>query len=208
MTFEAMMKKPTDNESLWRRLRDAEVLDAFCDLLFGQRKKQAELLEQLEQWGISSSGPAISRFSDRYCSEWTFSRARRMAGEIAAGPELDEIQRRIVAEKVFNLAARPDIDDATLLRLRDQEIKLATVRQNDERLKQNEVRLGQAQETIDLQKRKIEALEAQAEAAMKAAERAKEAVKGGSMDDKTREALLAEVDAIMLGKPKPQREVV
>lgn len=201
-----MDKKPTDNESLWRRLHQAEVLEDFCDMLFGQRKKQAELLEQLEKWNISSSGAAISRFSDRHRSEWTLARARRMAAEVKDGPDLDDMQRGIVAEKVFNLAASPDIDDVTLLRLRDQEIKLATIRQNDEKLRQNEVRLRQAQETIDMQRRKIEALEAQAAAAAAAAQRAKEAVKGGSMDDSTREALLAEVDAIMLGKPKPQRE--
>jgi multidrug resistance efflux pump len=122
------------------------------------------------------------------------------------GTNLDEAQRKVVAERLYNLAASPHISEKALLKMRDQEIALATVRQNDERLKQNERKLEQAQETIDLQKRKIEALEAQAEAAAKAAERAKEAVKGGTMDDGTREALLAEVDAIMLGKPKPQKE--
>lgn len=64
--------------------------------------------------------------------------------------------------------------------------------------------LDQAQKKLDQAERKIAALEAQAAAAKKAAERAKEAVKGGTMDEGTRATLLAEVDAIMLGKPRPK----
>lgn len=197
-----------DNQSLWKRLHQAEVLEEFCELMFAQELRYEDLLEQLEKWQIPSSMGALSRFSDSHRSQWTLERAKRQYESMLAdeGVNLDEAQRKIVAERLYNLAASPHISEKALLKMKELEIKTATVRQNDERLKQNEVRLAQAQTTIDLQTRKIEALEAQAEAAKKAAERAKEAVKGGSMDDTTREALLAEVDAIMLGKPKPQRE--
>jgi valyl-tRNA synthetase len=197
-----------DNQSLWKRLHSAEVLEEFCELMFAQEERYEDLLEQLEKWGISSSMGALSRFSDSQRSGWTLERAKRQYEAMLEdnGTNLDEAQRKVVAERLYNLAASPHISEKALLKMKDQEIALATVRQNDERLKQNERKLEQAQETIDLQKRKIEALEAQAEAAAKAVERAKEAVKGGTMDDGTREALLAEVDAIMLGKPKPQRE--
>lgn len=71
------------------------------------------------------------------------------------------------------------------------------------KLKRKDRALDQAQKKLDQAERKIAALEEQANAAKLAAARAKETLKGGQMDDATREALVAEVDAIMLGKPKP-----
>lgn len=202
-----MSAKP-DNESLWKKLHRAEVLEEFCELMFAQEARYEDLLEQLERWGISSSMGALSRFSDSQRSQWTLARAKRQYESMLRdeGVNLDEAQRKVVAERLYNLAASPAISDKALLKMRDQEIARAKLELDQARLVQAETKLKQAQEVIDMQRRKIEAMEAQAEAAARAAERAKEAVKGGSMDDSTREALLAEVDAIMLGKPKPKKE--
>lgn len=177
------MRDGRDNESLWKRLNKAGVVDEFCELMFAQETRYEDLLEQLEKWGISSSMGALSRFSDSQRSAWTFRRAQRQYESVLAdeGIDLDEAQRRVVAERLYNMAASPHISEKALLKMRDQEIKLATVRQNDERLKQNERRLEQAQETIDMQRRKIEALEAQAA-------RLKEDLSDGSLSDEERAA--------------------
>ena len=90
--------------------------------------------------------------------------------------------------------------------MRDQEIQLVRLKQDAVKLEQAETKLSQAQQLIDLQTRKIEALEAQAEEAKRAAQRAKEAIKGGGgMDDAMRQQLIAEMDHLILGKPKPQQ---
>ena len=184
-----------DNHSLWKRLHQAQVLDEFCELMFAQEMRYEDLLEQLEKWQISSSMGALSRFSDSHRSQWTLERAKRQYEAMLAdeGVDLDEAQRKVVAERLYNLAASPHISEKALLKMREMEIKQATVRQNDERLKQNERRLEQAQETIDMQRRKIEALEAEEAARKKAAEDAVNRAKDGGASDETiravREAL-------------------
>lgn len=199
----------TSNQSLADRLQTAGVYDEFCALMFGQRMRYEDLLEQLEKWNISSSMGALSRFGDSQRSAWTLARAKRETQELLADEsiDLDAAQRKVVAERLFNLAAAPDICDKTLLKLRDQEIKMMQLQHDKQRLEQAEVKLQQAERKLEQAERKIAALEAQAEAAEKAAERAKEVLKGGGMDDATREALLAEVDAIMLGRARPQAKV-
>jgi hypothetical protein len=72
------------------------------------------------------------------------------------------------------------------------------------KLKRKDRALDQAQKKLEQAERKVAALEEQAAATRKAAERAKEKVKTSQMDDATRENLMAEIDHIMLGKPKPQ----
>jgi hypothetical protein len=195
-----------NNESLFDRLARAEVLEEFCELMFGQGMRYEDLMEQLEKWGISSSMGALSRFADSQRGEWSVRRARRLCEGLLKGQgvDLDLAQRKVVAERLFSLAASPNISEKALLKMRDQEIALAKLKQDDEKLKQNEVKLAQAQEQIDMQRRKIEALEAAADAAAAAAERAKETVRSGGMDEKTRAALIAEMDHLLLGKAKPQ----
>ena len=194
----------SDNESLFNKLTKADVLEEFCALMFDQQVRYQDLLEQLEKWGISSSMGALTRFSDAQRSPWTLARAERTYRAMLEdeGSTLTEAQRKVVAEKLYNLAASPNISEKALLKMRDQEIMLAKLNQDRQRLEQAEQTLQQRQEVIDLQKRKIEAMEAQAAATKAAAERAKEKLTAGTMDDATREALLAEVDAIMLGKAK------
>lgn len=173
----------SDNESLWKKLHTAEVLDEFCALMFDQQSRYEDLLEQLEKWGISSSMGALSRFSDSHRSTWTLQRAQRQYESVLSdnGVDLDEAQRKVVAERLYNLAASPHISEKALLKMRDQEIKLALLNHDRQRLEQAEQTLQQRQEVIDLQKRKIEALEAQANAV-------KEDLKDGGLTDAERAA--------------------
>lgn len=124
----------TRNESLARRLTKAEVYHEFCELLFAQEIRYEDLLEQLEKWGISSSLGAISRFADSERSQYTLDRAKRQYEAMLKDEsvDLDQAQRRMVAERLFNLAASPHITEKSLLKLRELEIKAAQL-ENDRR---------------------------------------------------------------------------
>ena len=150
------------NESLASRLQKAEVYDEFCSLMFGQDARYEDLLEQLEKWGISSSLGALTRFSDSQLSIWTLDRAKREYEQMLneAGTTLDAAQKKIVAERLYNLAASPNISDKTLLKMRDQEIKLAEMKNTERSLDQRDEQLRNATELVSLQRRKIEMLEA------------------------------------------------
>jgi hypothetical protein len=195
------------NESLLSRLRAAELYDEFCDLIFAQCVTYTDLLEQLESWGISSSLGALSRFADAQRGVYSMERARRQYEAMIndAGSTLDEAQRRTVAERLFNLAASPDISTGSLLKMRDQEIKLEELKQTERRVLQAERALDLTEKKLEQAERRVLALEAAAEAAETALNRARETVRAASMDDATRAALLSEVDAIMLGKPSTLR---
>jgi len=144
-----MSAKP-DNESLWKRLHRAEVLEEFCELMFAQEARYEDLLEQLEEWGISSSMGALSRFSDSQRSQWTLMRAKRQYEAMLRdeGVDLDEAQRKVVAERLYNLAASPAISEKALLKMRDQEIALATLKQNDRKLKLMEAKMKEANDIL------------------------------------------------------------
>lgn len=205
------MSKPL-NYSLAEQLKDAEMYEEFCELMFATSTTYADLRVKLEEWSIFSSDGALSRFKASHRGPWAMERAKREHKEFLNqhGADMDEAERQLVAMRIFADAASPETPTALVLRMRDQHLGAAKLRIENEKLRHGEVKLQQAHkalaqkdEQIDMQKRKIEALEAQAAAATLAAERAKEKLKGGQMDDATREALMAEVDAIMLGKPKP-----
>lgn len=138
------MKMPSDNESLWKRLNKAGVVDEFCELMFAQETRYEDLLAQLEKWGISSSMGALSRFSDSQRSAWTFRRAQRQYESVLAdeGIDLDEATRRVVAERLYNLAASPNVSEKALLRLKDQEIQLAKLRNDGVKLEHAARRLA------------------------------------------------------------------
>lgn len=204
-----MAASSISTESLAERLQAKEVYEEFCELMFSQRMSYSELLEELEKWGISSSLGALSRFKGSHRGPWALERAKREEREFLTqhGAELDETTRRMVAMRVFQDAASPETSTKDVLRMRDQEIQLAKLKQDAVKLEQAEKKLEQSQQLIDLQKRKIEALEAQAEQAKQAAQRAKDALKGSAgMDEQTRAALIAEMDHLLLGKPKPQAQ--
>lgn len=150
------------NESLAERLNKAEVYDEFCALMFDQRMHYDELLEQLEKWGISSSLGALSRFKGTHRGHWALERAKREEKEFLSthGAELDESTRKLVAMRIFQDAASPETSTKDVLRMRDQELQMAKLKQDAVKLEQAERKLSQAQELIDIQKRKIEALEA------------------------------------------------
>ena len=194
------MSANPDNESLYKRLHRAGVLEEFCELMFAQEARYEDLLEQLEKWGISSSMGALSRFSDSQRSQWTLMRAKRQYEAMLRdeGVDLDEAQRKVVAERLYNLAASPAISDKALLKMRDQEIARAKLELDQARLVQAETKLKQAQEVIDMQRRKIEAMEAEEAARKKAAEDAVNRAKDGGASDETiravREALGMKLD--------------
>lgn len=131
------------NESLAERLIKAEVYDEFCALMFGQRLRYEDLLEQLERWSISSSLGALTRFSDSHRSQWILARAKAEHKAILedSGSTLDAAQRKLVAENLFNLAASPEISDKTLLKMRDQEIKMAELAHDKLKIEQAERKL-------------------------------------------------------------------
>lgn len=180
-----------DLSSLADRLRAAEVYDEFCELMFDQRTGYDELLEQLESWGISSSMGALSRFRASHNGPWAIARAKEQERAFleAHGQDMDELERQFVAMRIFNDAASPETSTKDVLKMRDQHIKAAE-------LKNTERKLDQAE-------RRIAALEAQAAAAEESAARAKDIVKSGGMDEQTRALLIAEMDHLLLGRAKP-----
>jgi hypothetical protein len=132
------------SDSLYKRLLDKELLDDFCELMFGQAVRYETLLEKLDEWGVPSSMGALSRFADSQRSEWSVRRARRQYEAMLAdeGVDLDEAQRKLVAERLFNLAASPTISEKALLKMRDQEIALVKLRQDGKKLELAERRMA------------------------------------------------------------------
>lgn len=196
-----MSDKTKSNEALADRLVRSEVYDEFCALMFGQRMRYEDLLEQLEQWSLSSSMGALTRFSESHRSQWILARAKAQHESILndSGSTLEAAQRKLVAENLFNLAASPEVSDKTLLKMRDQEIKLAELAHDKLKIEQGEKKLEQAQELIEMQLRKIQALEEQSIATKKIAENAKAALNSGGMDEETRHRLMEEMDRMILG---------
>jgi hypothetical protein len=183
-----MSSSKASNESLADRLIKAEVYDDFCALMFGQRMRYEDLLEQLEKWSLSSSMGGLHRFSEAHRSQWILARAKAQHEAMLhdAGTTLDAAQRKLVAENLFNLAASPEVSDKTLLKMRDQEIKLAELAHDKLKIEQAERKLEQAQELIEMQKAKIAEMKAEAERQRQAAEDAiAKANKDGGMTDET-----------------------
>lgn len=149
------------NESLAERLNKAEVYHEFCALMFDQRMHYDELLEQLEKWGISSSLGALSRFKGSHRGHWALERAKREEKEFLSshGAELDETTRKLVAMRIFQDAASPETSTKDVLRMRDQELQMAKLKQDAVKLEMVERRLGQLQDLVDIQKRKIDLME-------------------------------------------------
>jgi len=185
------------NESLYDRLEKAEVREEFDALMFDQRMNYLELLEELERWGISSSLGALSRYKATWRGPWAMERAKREEREFLTthGADLDESTRKLVAMRIFQDAASPETSTKDVLRMREQEIQMAKLKQDAVKLEQAERKLEQAQQMIDLQKRKIEALEAQAEAAAKELEKLRDPEK--AEDPEMRQRILDEVDRAM-----------
>lgn len=189
------MAKPGINlEPLEERLSKAGVYDEFCALMFDERMIYDDLLSELEKWGVSSSKGALSRFKASHRGPWAMERAKREEREFLAqhGAELDEATRKLIAMRIFQDAASPETSTKDVLRMKEQEIQMAKLRQDAVKLEQAEKKLAQSQELIDLQKRKIEALETEAERQRVAASQAiEDASKKGGMSVETRNAMRA-----------------
>lgn len=193
--------------SLAEQLHAAEMYEEFCELMFSLGTPYAELLVELEKWSIYSSLGALSRFKASHRGPWAMERAKREQKNFLEenGADLDDATRRLVAMRIFADAAAPDTSTRDVLRMRDQYLQEAKLKQDAVKLEQAERKLDQAQEQIEMQRRKIEALEAQAAAAAEAAQRAKDVIKAGGMTDDQRQLLLQEMDHMILGKPKPKQ---
>lgn len=143
--------KNADNESLHDKLKSKEVLGEFMELMFAHERSYEELLEELEKWGISSSLGALSRFKASHKSEWSMERAKREHSEFLAlhGMELDEVTRQMTAVNIFNIAANPNTPHKVVLKMRDQEIKLAMLKQTDRRLALLETKVKDTNEAME-----------------------------------------------------------
>jgi hypothetical protein len=161
----------SDNQWLRDKLKDADVLDEFTELMFDHELTFADLLQKLETWNISSSMGALSRFKRSHMSEWSMQRAQREEREFLEkhGANLDDVTRNMVAVRIFNASANPNTSTKDVLKMKDLLIREAQMKQDAEKLKlDNEHKtkaLEQKQELIEFQRRKIEALEAQRTAA-------------------------------------------
>ncbi len=195
----------TDNEALYDKLKRANVLDEFMELMFAHGTHYDDLLEQLEKWGISSSLGALSRFKASHLGAWSFERARQQEKDFLTqhGGDLDELTRNALRVRIFNDAASPNTSTKDVLKMQDLRLREANTKLDVERL-QNDVRqkdkaLEQKDRALEQSERRVEALEAQAAATKLAAEKTKDAIKSGGMDDATRAALIAEMDRMILG---------
>ena len=161
------MSKASANESLFDRLDKAQVYEEFCALMFDSHPKRTyeDLLDELEKWNISSSLGALSRFKLSHHGRWAMNRALEVQTDFLDkhGADLDETTRKMVAMRIFQDAASPDTSTKDVLRMRDQEIQMAKLKQDAVKLEMAERRLVQLQQAIDLQERKIKTLEAREE---------------------------------------------
>jgi hypothetical protein len=202
----------TDHQWLRDKLKAADVLEEFIELMFDHEQTYAELLEQLEKWGISSSMGALSRFKRSHLSGWSMQRAQREEREFLTqhGANLDEVTRNMVAVRIFNASANPNTSTKDVLKMKDLLIREAQMKQDAEKLKQdNEHKtkaLEQKDKLIEMQERKIAALEAEAEATQKIAENAKATLKSGGMDEATRQQLMEEMDRMILGSAAAKKK--
>lgn len=163
-----MSDKPAiDLTPLSERLEKAEVYDEFCALMFDEELHYKELLEKLEEWGISSSGGSLSRFNASHRGPWSMERAKRQERAFLEnqGMDLDEETRKVVAFRIFMDAASPNTSTKDVLRMAELEVQKAKLQQDAVKLKQAQTKLEQQQQLIDIQTRKIEALEEQKRAA-------------------------------------------
>lgn len=155
-----------DNQWLRDKLKAADVLDEFTELMFDHELTFVELLEQLEKWGISSSMGSLSRFKRSHISDWSMHRAQRDEREFLEkhGANLDDVTRNMVAVRIFNASANPNTSTKDVLKMKDLLIREAQMKQDAEKLKlDNEHKtraLEQKDKLIEMQERKIAALEA------------------------------------------------
>lgn len=155
----------TDTSSLYDKLRTSGMLDEFRELMFAQQLHYDELLTKLEEWGISSSMGALSRFKAAHVGQWSMERAIDAERDFLKehGADLDEATRKLIALRVFNLAANPDTPTKDVLKMKDLLIREANMKLSIEKL-QNDIRqrdraLEQKDRDLEQRERRIAALE-------------------------------------------------
>lgn len=143
------MSETSDNKSLWKKLtpeQREELLIALVD----QRCGIDGGLALVQTWKVETSKSAVHRFYHAERSNWTIERAKRFAIETQGmlPEEMDAAQRKLVAQKAFELASSSEISAKELLKLRDQEIKLIMLQQTDRKLKILEAKFKEANEVM------------------------------------------------------------
>lgn len=156
------MSDNASNVSLAERLREAEMYDEFCALMFDQGMQYTELLAELEKWSIYSSLGALSRFKQSHRGPWAMARARRQYESILndEGIDMDDAERKLVAQRLYQDAANPETSTKDVLRMRDQHLGAAKLKLENQRLEHDAKRVEQAQKNLELAERKIVLLEA------------------------------------------------
>ncbi|MBB5033160.1 hypothetical protein [Prosthecobacter vanneervenii] len=149
------------NESLLSRLQKAEVQDEFEALMFDQKMHYTDLLEQLEKWSISSSLGALSRYKASRGGPWAMERAMRQEREFLEGhgADMDEATRKLVAMRIFQDAASPETSTKDVLRMREQEIQMAKLKQDAVKLEQAERKLALLESKVGTAKEAMESAE-------------------------------------------------
>lgn len=148
----------TDNDSLRDKLKAADVLDEFQELMFAHEMHYEELLEQLEKWGISSSMGALSRFKASHIGPWSMERAKNEERDFLEknGADLDEATRRMIASRIFQAAANPNTTTKDVLRMKDLEVSMAKLRHDSVRLEQAERKLSLLEQKLGSAKEAME----------------------------------------------------
>jgi hypothetical protein len=92
----------------------------------------------------------LSRFFSSERSTHSLTRARRLAEEIGFSlPELEEAERRLVAQQIFELGARPDTPPKVILRMKELHLKAAQMELDKKKLALAERKLAGAKEVIE-----------------------------------------------------------
>jgi hypothetical protein len=155
-----------DNESLADKLKAKQVFEEFVELMFGLETEYADLLEQLEKWGISSSMGALSRFKASHLGWWSMERAKKQERDFLTqhGANLDEVTRNMIAVRIFQAAANPNTTNKDVLKIKEMLLREAQMKQDLKKLEQELAlktrALDQKDEQIELLRRRIEAAEA------------------------------------------------
>jgi hypothetical protein len=176
---------PADNESLHEKLKRAEVLEEFLELMFAHEQHYDELLEQLEKWGISSSMGALSRFKASHIGPWSMERAKNEERDFLErhGADLDEATRRMIAQRVFQLAANPNTSSKDVLKMKDLLLREANMKLDIQRL-ENDIR--QKDKALEQKDRALEQAERKVAAQEKLISEAKETLNKKGLSDEDR----------------------
>lgn len=117
-----------------------ELLAFFID----KRGTYDAAKDMLAEQGIETSIGALANFYQRERSVFTIERAKHWLKETAEmiPGEIEDAERRAIAQKMFELAASAETSEKGLLKMRDQHIKLAQLKVAERRVAMLEAKLA------------------------------------------------------------------